>query len=133
MPTQQEKAAFGRRLRDLCDDNRWTAPKLAARLTGSTDLPDYKVSDASVKLWWAGKTAPKQRAVVEYLDELLGAGGELLAILGLVPNLKLVAHNDDMAGRLEALESEVAHIKKLVEQVVARPPRSRRGRGEATP
>ncbi len=126
MPTELEKKVFGRRLRNLCDEQRWSAPKLSKYL--STNVPDYSVSDASVKLWWKGTTAPRERKVVEALDSLLGTHGELLAILGLRPGLKLMAtYGDDDEDRLDAIEAELTRQRHLLDEVLRRLPEPQGG------
>lgn len=109
MPTQSERREFGERLRALCERERWSAPKLAERLSDGAVDNDYVVSDANIRRWWAGQNAPKRRDIVAALEEILNAHGELLPLLGYAVD----THHfdiDEISRRLDHLEEQVDAI-----------------------
>lgn len=109
MPTQSERREFGGRLRALCERERWSAPKLAERLSDGAVDGDYVVSDANIRRWWAGQNAPKRRDVVAALEDILNAHGELLPLLGYAVDVATV-DVDEISRRLDRLEEQVDAI-----------------------
>lgn len=122
-PSPGERAAFGRRLRQLCDDNKpaWSAPALARHLTELRPVDDYSVTGANVRHWWAGENAPREREVVAALDALLGSGDELQALLGMNPRnsgptaAKKDRVMDDLEARLALVEARINRILAQLE------------------
>jgi hypothetical protein len=93
----------------LCERERWSAPKLAERLSDGA-LDGYVVSDANIRRWWAGQNAPRRRDVIETLERILHAPGELLPLLGYAAGPPT---EHDVKRRLD-------HLESLVDEILAR-------------
>lgn len=110
---------FGGRLRALRKTHRYSTRSLAEAL--KEHVADYSVSGAAVRGWEAGEwNGPRRRDVVEALDELLDADGELLRLAGYGPHTGFTA-------RLDAVEVELRRQADVLDEILARLPERRDG------
>lgn len=115
-PTADQRKTFGEKLRSLRTNTGMSTKDLAVAVTNR----GFAVSAQAVGAWERGEYAPSGYAVVDAVELELERPGELAPLLGLAaPEL--------VSERLDALELEVSEIRRLVEQILDRPPR-RRGR-----
>lgn len=100
--SDEERRAFGRRLRALREAADLTAANVAAVLTEQGQV----TQTASVTAWERGEYAPQRRSTVELLEMVVRAGaGELLELLGYVPMLdKQEARFTEIERRLDGME-----------------------------
>lgn len=137
-PTDEQRRAFGGRLRAARTEAGWTT------IQGFADhLRDERLvkspSVAKISAWERGEYAPKERATVEALEQALGMNGELVSLLGaeLPSEPEIVALRrrvESVEGRLAALEAVASepHLRAAKSGEASdpgpRPPRQTRSR-----
>lgn len=100
-PDRETRQAFGRRARELREAAGLSLERVAELMTGV--LEDEEVSHQRVSGWERGEGTPRTHKVARALDEVLDAGGELLARLW----------PPDVYDRVVALEQEVAELREM--------------------
>lgn len=119
-------------IRDALNRDGWTQKRLADAM---------KVRPQTVNKWVSGENTPpytKWRALEEALE--LDVGTILRAVelagddaqLGLLVREASEREGNTFLNRLTKLEAEVAEVKEMVAQVLARPPRKGRAPGGAS-
>lgn len=102
--TAEEKAEFGRRLRDLREALDLSADALAIKMTEA----GAKVSGANIGAWERGQYGPRHRQQVRLLEQLLDAEGILGPLLGF--------SDDQVISRMDRIEARLAAVEKLLRQ-----------------
>lgn len=110
-PTTEQRTNFGRRLRALRAEAGVSARSLAEQLADATG---ESCTGARVTGWERGEFAPRTAAVVQALEKILGADGELLALLGYAPP------DASVSDRLDAVERRLSSMEELLQQAVER-------------
>lgn len=107
--------AFGRALRQLRKDRGWSMDQLADQLKAR----GHKITGAAIGAWERGEYAPRGREVLDLLDDILNAGGELHRLLGLSYGDAGVTIAQADAGpimdRLDRIEGTIGQLVDLVE------------------
>lgn len=106
---------FGERMRELREQHRYSTKALAMAI--AERLPGYSVTGEAVALWERKPPGPRRRGreVVEVIDDLLHADGELLNLAGYGPTV-------DTVGRLSAVELELRRQAQVLDEILARLP-----------
>lgn len=105
---------FGVRLRELRKAQRYSGSTLAAALMERID--GYSVSAEAVTAWERGRFGPRHRHVVQALDDILSADGELLELAGYGVGVSAFSE------RLDAVEAELTRQRQVLEAVLDRLP-----------
>lgn len=111
-PTPQQKEQFREAL-----DQRMTAAGIANQ-TVAERLKDRglvaKAVGERVRKWRVGENTPRGWPLVEALDEIVGAGGELVAILG-SPDAGMRHELRDLGAKVEDLATQIAELRARLE------------------
>lgn len=116
--TAEQRRRFGGEVRRLRNDKKMSAQQLADALAAV--LPDQQFSFQKIGGWERGEYAPRQRAIVDALEQILDAVGGLAPLLGFGP-LDL-----DALDRIDAIERRMAAVEELLSQIAEEVRRRRR-------
>ena len=79
MATAEERRSFGRRLRQLREEKDWSLDELAEQMKAA----GHAVTASNIGAWERGQYAPRKRATLVTLEQVLDGQSQLAPVLGM--------------------------------------------------